>query len=71
MGLFFTTMRIKVVASDGFREISDEFTIYFEAITLNLIIKLFFLFGSPFIGMLGLWKFRVPIYNLLYYYYSV
>ncbi|EAR97574.2 MFS transporter (macronuclear) [Tetrahymena thermophila SB210] len=70
---FLSTERIKVVASDGFTEVSDQFTIYFNQLTFTYTMQLIFQIVGPIFGILGIWKYRSNIYQLFmqsYYLYS-
>ncbi|KAL4472026.1 hypothetical protein ABPG72_007075 [Tetrahymena utriculariae] len=61
---FLSTERIKVVASDGFTEVSDQFTIYFNQLTFMYIMQLIFQIVGPIFGILGIWKYRSNIYQI-------
>ncbi|KAL4446483.1 hypothetical protein ABPG74_001224 [Tetrahymena malaccensis] len=61
---FLSTERIQVVASDGFTEISDQFTIYFNQLPFSYTMQLIFQIVGPIFGILGVWKYRSNIYQI-------
>ncbi|KAL4500462.1 hypothetical protein ABPG72_003413 [Tetrahymena utriculariae] len=62
---FLTAERIKITASDGFTEVSDQFTIYFNQLPFMFTMQLLFQVFGPFIGILGIWRFRSRIYLII------
>ncbi|KAL4454313.1 hypothetical protein ABPG74_012270 [Tetrahymena malaccensis] len=59
---FLTVERIKITASDGFTEASDQFTIYFNQLPFMFTMQLLFQVLGPLIGIFSIWRYRSSIY---------
>ncbi|EAS04253.3 MFS transporter (macronuclear) [Tetrahymena thermophila SB210] len=62
---FLTAERIKITASDGFTEVSDQFTIYFNQLPFMFTVQLLFQIFGPLIGIFSIWRYRSSIYLIL------
>ncbi|KAL4465816.1 hypothetical protein ABPG74_004053 [Tetrahymena malaccensis] len=63
---FGTSITIQVTGTDGFTKISQEFTIHVSKIPFSLVLQWIISILGPLTGVLGLYKFRGDIYNIIY-----
>ncbi|KAL4502211.1 hypothetical protein ABPG72_000446 [Tetrahymena utriculariae] len=58
---------VQVTASDGFTKISDTFTVHVNQLPILFVLQWIATILGPLTGVLGAYKFRNIIYNILYY----
>ncbi|KAL4506673.1 hypothetical protein ABPG72_000244 [Tetrahymena utriculariae] len=61
----FESYRIRIIATDGYSTAQDEFTIQFMKIPFFYVVQLLFQIIGPFLGILGIWRFRAEIYRFV------
>ncbi|KAL4465815.1 hypothetical protein ABPG74_004052 [Tetrahymena malaccensis] len=63
---FRTSITIQVTGSDGYTNVSQQFTIHVNQIPFLIVIQWIISILGPITGVFGLYNFRGDIYNILY-----
>jgi hypothetical protein len=65
LDLYLKEFTFKVVATDGYASTEDTFTLKCSKIPFSLVISYIGIIGGPLVSALGMYSYRIQIYNIL------